>query len=125
MVRFYVLHRYEEVDALCVGIIRRESGDDDVSYYPLFQYAAEGGQLHWFPTRQMSRKRYQSGNRYTLYRDPSTGRCALKPTAWDLVTAPLSLIPIGFFSLFVLSLVVCAVGTLCIDGVGFVYVLAS
>lgn len=125
MVRFYVLQRYDAVNALCVGIIRRESGDDDVSYYPFFQYSAEGKQLYWFPKRQMPRRRYQPGNLYILYRDSGTGRCALKPAAWDLVSAPLSLIPIGFFSLFVLSLAVCAVGTLWIAGIGFMYVLAA
>ena len=119
MVKFYLLHRYEEADALCIGIIRRESGDDDVSYYPFFQYSVEGKLLHWLPRRQMSRKRYQPGSRYILYRDFETGRCALKPTGWDLASALLSFIPIGFFAVFILSLAVCSVGTLFIAGVGF------
>ena len=125
MLGFYVLHRYEELDALCVGIIRRESGDDDVSYYPFFQYSADGRLLHWFPRRQMSPKRYRAGNRYTLYRDPGTGRCALKPTVWDLICAPLSLIPIAFFTVLILSLVVCAAGTVYIAGIGFLSLLGS
>ena len=118
------LHRYEEMDALCIGIIRRESGDDDVCYYPFFQYSVEGAQSRWFPRRQMSRKRYQPGNWYTLYRDPGTGRCALKPSAWDLTSALLSLIPLGFFVLLVLSLAVCAVGSLWIAALGLVQILA-
>ena len=125
MGRFYILHRYEEIAAQCVGTIRRETGDDDVSYYPLFQYSAGGEQLRWFPRRQMSPKRYLAGTWYTLYRDPETGRCALRPTARDLICAPLSLIPIGFFTGLVLSLAVCAVGALYIAGIGFIYVLAG
>lgn len=124
MVQFHLLHRYEEMDALCIGIIRRVSGDDDVCYYPFFQYSVEGAQSRWFPRRQMSRKRYQPGNWYTLYRDPGTGRCALKPSAWDLTSALLSLIPLGFFVLLVLSLAVCAVGSLWIAALGFAQILA-
>ena len=37
-----------------------------------------------------------AGSWYTLYHAPKTGRCALKPTAWDLVSAPLSPHPHGF-----------------------------
>ena len=125
IVRFYVLHQYEEVEALCIGVIRRESGDDDVSYYPFFQYAAEGGQLRWFPRRQMSRTRYQPGSRYPLYRVPESGCCALRPTVLELICAPLSLIPVGFFVMLVLSLAVCAAGTLYIAGLGFLNVLAA
>lgn len=125
MVQFYVLHQYEEVDALCIGTIWRASGDDDVSYYPFFQYSVNGEQFHWFPKRQMSPKRYQAGNWYTLYCVSRTGRCVLKPTAWDLLSAPLSLIPIGFFTLLILSLAICAVGSLCIAGSGFLYILAA
>ena len=125
MLRFYVLHRYEEIDALCIGILRRECGDDDVSYYPFFQYTVDGTPYRWFPRRQMSRKRYRPGNRYPLYRDPGNGRCALKPTALDLICAPFSLIPIGFFVMLTASLVLCAVGALYIAGIGFVYVLAA
>ena len=120
IIKYYLLDRYEKTDALCVGIIRRESGDDDVSYYPLFQYSSGGKQLYWFPKRQTSRKRYQPGSRYTLYRDLETDRCALKPTVLGLVCAPLSLIPIGFFLMLILSLAVCATGTLYLAGMGFV-----
>ena len=125
IIRFYVLHRYEEVNALCTGIIRRESGDDDVSYYPFFQYMSEGGQSHWFPKRQMARRRFQPGNSYTLYRDSETGRCALKPSVLDLASSFFSLIPIGFFVMLILSLLACAVGSLYIAGLGFVYALAE
>ena len=82
-----VLHRFEEVDAQCVGIIWRETGDEDVSYYPFFQYTVEGEQLHWFPSHRMSRKRYRPGGRYTLYRDTVTGGCALRPGAMELLSA--------------------------------------
>lgn len=33
-----VLHRFDEVEAQCVGIIRRETGDEDVSYPTAFPY---------------------------------------------------------------------------------------
>ena len=120
-----VLHRFEEVDAQCVGIIWRETGDEDVSYYPFFQYTVEGEQLHWFPSHRMSRKRYRPGDRYTLYRDTVTGGCALRPGAMELLSAPLSLIPIGFFLLLILSLAVCAAGTLCIAAIGFARLLGA
>ena len=90
--------------AVLAPVIRRETGDEDVSYYPFFQYTTAGEQLHWFPSRQMSRKRYRPGGRYTLYRDTVTGGCALRPGAMELLSAPFSLIPIGFFLLFILSL---------------------
>lgn len=125
LVKSYVLRRLEEVDAQCIGIIRHDSSDDDVSYYPFFRYSAAGKQSHWFPRRQMSRKRYQPGNRYTLYRDPGTGWCALKPDVMDLISVPLSFIPIGFFVMLILSLAVCSVGALWIAGAGFLYVLAG
>ena len=120
-----VLHRFEEVDAQCVGIIWRETGDEDVSYYPFFQYTVEGEQLHWFPSHRMSRKRYRPGGRYTLYRDTVTGGCALRPGAMELLSAPFSLIPIGFFLLFILSLAACAAGTLCIAAIGFARLLGA
>ena len=120
-----VLHRFEEVDAQCVGIIWRETGDEDVSYYPFFQYTVEGKQLHWFPSHRMSRKRYRPGGRYTLYRDTVTGGCALRPGAMELLSAPFSLIPIGFFLLFLLSLASCAAGTLCIAAIGFARLLGA
>ena len=69
----------------------------------------------------MSPKRVLAGSWYTLYHAPKTGRCALKPTAWDLVSAPLSLIPMGFFTMLILSLTVCTVGVLWIAGAGFLY----
>ena len=97
----------------------------DVSYYPFFQYTTAGEQLHWFPSRQMSRKRYRPGGRYTLYRDTVTGGCALRPGAMELLSAPLSLIPIGFFLLLILSLAVCAAGTLCIAAIGFAQLMGA
>ena len=124
-VRQFLLHRYEEVDALCVGIIRREAGDDDVCYYPFFRYCAGGRQLHWFPRQQMSPKRYQPGARYTLYRDLKTGRCSLKPGIRDLFSALFTLVPMGFFTILILSLAVCAAGTLLLAGMGLASLLAA
>ena len=125
MIRFHFQQRYEEVEALCVGIIRQELGDDDVRYCPLFRYSAGGRQLQWFPKRPMPHKRYRPGCRYTLFRDAETGQCTLRATAWDLICAVLSLIPIGFFIMLVLSLAVCAAGALCIAGAGFLSALAG
>lgn len=125
MVRHYVLHRYEEVNAQCIGIIRRESGDDDISYYPFFQYSVQSEPLYWFPKRQMSRKKYGPGSQYTLYRDPGTGKCTLKPTGGDVLSALLSLVPLGFFVILVLSLAACMVGGLYVGGIGFLYGLTA
>ena len=124
MVTLYVLHQCEEIDALCVGGIRQELGDD-VHYYPFFQYSVENRQFRWFPRHQMSPKRYRAGSWYTLYHDPGTGKCALKPAVRDLVSALLSLIPIGFFTMLLLSLAVFTVGVLYIAGAGFLSVLAA
>src|SRR5699024_204582 len=93
-----VLHRFEEVEAQCVGIIRRETGDEDVSYYPFFQYTTAGEQLHWFPSRQMSRKRYRPGGRYTLYRDTVTGDVRCGPAPWSCSPRPSPSFPSVFSS---------------------------
>ena len=58
-------------------------------------------------------------------RGSETGRCALKPSVLDLASSFFSLIPIGFFVMLILSLLACAVGSLYIAGLGFVYALAE
>ena len=47
------------------------------------------------------------------------------PGAMELLSAPFSLIPIGFFLLFILSLAACAAGTLCIAAIGFARLLGA
>ena len=116
------LGRLEPVEARCEGVICRETGDDDVSYYPLFS-ALEGGRIvRWYSGDSVSRKKYRAGEEYTLYRDRNTGTYTLAPTTSDVVRIPFSLIPLGFGLMLFLALAVSSAGMLYLAACGLLRV---
>ena len=114
----YAMGRLEPVDARCEGLIRRVEGEDTTVYYPLFSYAGPEGTAEWHPPYPIRRSRFQRGGSYTLYRDRNTGKLYLRPDRLDLLAAPFSLIPFGFFVLLTASMGGSAAALLIYGGIG-------
>ena len=105
----YASGSLEEIDALCEGIIRQEGGDD-INYYPLFSCAEGGERVRWYSPKPVSRKKYQAGSEYSLYRDRRTGTYRLKPAMSEVLCMPFALVPLGFLLSFTLALAASSVG---------------
>lgn len=106
------LGQFEPVDARCEGIVCKRGGEDSDTYYPLFTCAGDGGTIRWYSRDSVMKKKYQAGERYTLYRDRNSGAYALKPAASDVARIFFSLIVLNFLLMFMLSLAICSAGML-------------
>ena len=96
----------QELDAVIDGQLSADLGlGPDVWDTP--------GRVTAAPWREDSRRRrYRAGTAYRLYRDDRTGRLLRPPTGREIAAVPLALLPLLFFGMMTLSMLLSAAGLL-------------
>lgn len=106
------LGRGEPVEARCLGVVCQRDSDGAPSYFPYFAWKGPAGEVRWCAPDAMGRLRYRAGTTYRLYRDGRTGRLLRPPTGREIAAVPLALLPLLFFGMMTLSMLLSAAGLL-------------
>ncbi len=115
----YLSGSFDLIDAHADGLLKASDGDGSYNYYLIFSYWAPEGSGKWYSQKSCSKRQYQQGALFCLYRDKHTGKLYLKPSVWDAASVIISILPLLFLLMIVLSFTLFGISLLYCSGSGF------
>lgn len=70
--RWYVMRRYEPVEAVCIGVKYKppSCGEDSAAYYPIWQFSYQGETITSMMSYGTSTKDFSEGDEQEIYVNP-------------------------------------------------------